>query len=726
MRRQHPVDRSGLSRFIYTVGGAAGEATIRRRAFILSRMSNHIPAPTPSSSSTGDLPAIGVLVLFLALLLGRLIWASPGYFLEDDIRDAFLPYVAQNFRSLLQGEFPLYNFHQYCGTPHFANGQSAALYLPIYPAALASYLVHGNVQFLTDFFSVGHLIMAGIGMFLLLRTIGSTRESALLAGMGWPLVGFNVIGAASWIFVSVFAAFLPWTLFLGIRLLQRPSFARFTLWSAVRAFYFYLGYVQFFVLGLIFEFPLLLFFALHRGFRLRRFLLLFTLSIIACAFLTAPLLFPMWNQTSISAARHQPLDYATFSSIRTIPELYALGLINPFTSFYETHLPIFDTGRFHRYSQEWCQPYLSHIGYLFLIGACFAVSGRFCRAGNLPLSPWIAPLAALFLLAFLWSTNAFGPLIYRIPVLDRFRWPFKLAVFANFFLFWIGALGVNRFFTTRNEGNRRGWLVVGILLIAGNAVAAFPPTLHRSFRNHADPLPLREPLLESFSQGRIVSVGFAAHDRETLPAMGFSYASLWGVDQFGGYDVLVPGTNQAITLNLNFHNSLAKLPLPLEYLRSWGVRWYIVAPYATAHQRWLRDNGLTVFAETPARTVFEDPRARPLVAWETGDALDGVSVRRTANALFIESNTTSARTLLLRYVFNPMFEAVLDDLPIEVAPNQLHQISVTIPPGRHRLVVKAADPWLSLGIIVLVGGLALFGFFARHPVFAGDEPISVS
>src|SRR6185369_7937425 len=105
--------------------------------------------------------------------------------------------------------------------------------------------------------------------------------------------------------------------------------------------------------------------------------------------------------------------------------------------------------------------------------------------------------------------------------------------------------------------------------------------------------PFTEPLKERFASGRIVSAGpDVVWDGErvvpgnSLPILGYNYAMLWGLQHFGGYEALLSGENFNASLRL-INNSIFNVApdtalnfstdVPLEYLRKWGVRWYVVA-----------------------------------------------------------------------------------------------------------------------------------------------------
>ncbi len=116
--------------------------------------------------------------------------------------------VLQNmqFRSfirtqLAQGEFPLWNPHQFSGIPFFAAGQHAVLY----PFSAIFYVMDLPAAY--GWYTVSQLWLAGVFMYLFLRALGAGRFGGAVAGITYQLSAFFVIsvvfpmiiGAAIWL-----------------------------------------------------------------------------------------------------------------------------------------------------------------------------------------------------------------------------------------------------------------------------------------------------------------------------------------------------------------------------------------------------------------------------------------------------------------------------------------------------------------------------------------------
>ena len=111
------------------------------------------------------LSIIATLSLFFLLLEHK----YPYYFLQDDNRHYFLPLFVHDYRSLLNGEIPFFNFHQLLGTPALAVGLPASLYPFVYLSVFLSKSLWGHYFAAIDILVFLHLIIAGIGLFILLQ-----------------------------------------------------------------------------------------------------------------------------------------------------------------------------------------------------------------------------------------------------------------------------------------------------------------------------------------------------------------------------------------------------------------------------------------------------------------------------------------------------------------------------------------------------------------------------
>ncbi|MDQ2798171.1 MAG: YfhO family protein [Armatimonadota bacterium] len=130
----------------------------------------------------------------------------------------FYPWRLFAAETLKSGYLPLWNPHQFCGTPFVANSQSAVFYpfnllfclLPVSRAFGISVLLH--------------LFLTGIFAYCFLRSpaLGLGRAASLVGAASWQLCHWQVAWLALPTFLCV-SAWLPLALLLTDRAVQRPS-----------------------------------------------------------------------------------------------------------------------------------------------------------------------------------------------------------------------------------------------------------------------------------------------------------------------------------------------------------------------------------------------------------------------------------------------------------------------------------------------------------------------
>ncbi len=116
-----------------------------------------------------------------------------------------------------QGEIPLWQPNQFSGTPFLANGQHSALY----PFSVIYYILPLESAF--GWFTVSQLWLAGGFMVVLVRGLGLSRFSALVAGVGYQLSSFFIVATVHPM-IQAGAAWLPLLLLMVEYMIQRKSF----------------------------------------------------------------------------------------------------------------------------------------------------------------------------------------------------------------------------------------------------------------------------------------------------------------------------------------------------------------------------------------------------------------------------------------------------------------------------------------------------------------------
>lgn len=158
-----------------------------------------------------------VLIFFRAPLL------FPAHFhIPYDLYGYHLPlsdYIAWSLRVF--HSLPWWNPYAYMGQPFFGNVQAAMFYPPTLASIMAGNLVFGKLPFyLLELQLAVHLIIAGLGTYLLLRII-NTSVAASLAGATIYALGAFFASQAQHLGVVSCAAWLPWFIAALYRLEQR-------------------------------------------------------------------------------------------------------------------------------------------------------------------------------------------------------------------------------------------------------------------------------------------------------------------------------------------------------------------------------------------------------------------------------------------------------------------------------------------------------------------------
>jgi len=316
------------------------------------------------------------------------------------------------------------------------------------------------------------------------------------------------------------------------------------------------------------------------------------------------------------------------------------------------------------------------------------------------------------LVCLLWSANALAPVEYRLPLLNRFRWHFKVGLLTSFYLTALGALGVAALYGSmakKPAAARTLWLALP--LCAFNALLVFLSRPDRSFSPSPDAIPLSEPHAASMREGRIFSLGYVSGVDHDPYSLGFNYASLWGLSHFSGYDAIVLKSNKDAVFGLNFlaaYNGVI-YPNAVEYFRKWNVRWYVVKKSEDA--RYCPQ--LAGFGIMPAfigekRVIYEDPKAAPLIT------VNRQPVPYSIKGPYLEIETDgNGGTLEAAILYNPYLSFKTGNGTIVPAETATHSISAQIPPGTARLRLVYANPWFNAGawtaaLTALAGLILLF------------------
>jgi O-antigen/teichoic acid export membrane protein len=139
---------------------------------------------------------------------------APHNALLDDLILQNYQWKTHTLNALRGGELPLWNAYTFAGAPFIAAGQHSMLYpLSVLYLILPLPAAYG-------WFTVLQLGVAGVFMFIFLRTFGLKRMSALFGGAAWQLSGFMLVSPVHPMIIAA-ASWLPLILAMCERIIQQ-------------------------------------------------------------------------------------------------------------------------------------------------------------------------------------------------------------------------------------------------------------------------------------------------------------------------------------------------------------------------------------------------------------------------------------------------------------------------------------------------------------------------
>ena len=428
-------------------------------------------APTRFMNSPTDiLPvAIGLLILFLwagtgawltyrrderrwdflcATLLAAMFAAFFGRTISGtvyqpadggDLVSFLFPIYRFAAHTISQGSLPLWNPHLYGGAPFITDIQAGFLY----PPNLLLFLLNPDFDYRwMQILSIGHFWWAGLGVYLLVRTLGHSRPAALLAGLAFGLCDILFIHLGNLNLVAVLS-WSGWILTACHRALTRRSLP----WAGVAAALFaianYAGHAQSsYFLGMAVGIYSLAVLTVQyweqlslgsRAVALRQALagLQYPAAIfILVALLSAPVILPSFEM--LPYTDRGQFDYQETVSYSLAPGPAFIGMLTP---------GFFGRGP-QNYWGSWDRVELPYAGLVTLLLA----AGSFLLpmpARRRELFPWLALALFGFAIALGGNTPIHGWLTRILPAYGSFRAPARIVVLWALSLSVLAAFGLD-------------------------------------------------------------------------------------------------------------------------------------------------------------------------------------------------------------------------------------------------------------------------------------------
>lgn len=379
---------------------------------------------------------LGTLGFFWRVVRGEVYQPADG----GDLVSFLYPTYRFAASQLSQWSLPLWNPHLYGGAPFISDIQAGFLY----PPNLLLFFFNPNFDYRwMQFLVQGHLYWAGLGLYVLLRTLPwgpdgqpVTRLAALFGGLAFQfsdpflthLGNLNLIAVLSW---------LPWVLAAYHRSLDRRSMG----WAAVAGLLFaistYAGHAQS-------SFYIALALGLYTvGWTVRRVQLRLmlddlrwtivhlALALLVAFLLTAPILLPALELSAYTA--RQELTYMESAAFSLAPP-QAIGLITP--------------GFFGRgpalYWSLWDRVETPYAGVATLLLAIAALFLFRHGADRRRIWIWVGMGGAGFLIALGIYTPVHGWLTGILPIFDQFRAPARALILWTLGITVLAGVGMDK------------------------------------------------------------------------------------------------------------------------------------------------------------------------------------------------------------------------------------------------------------------------------------------
>ena len=683
----------------------------KRVAELLGCAEELLPPPEPRFPLAW--PAFGFI--FVAALLAFLEIRQPYYFTQDDNAVQFLPVILQACREAFRGVFPNWNPYQLLGAPTASLGTYALTYPATYISYAVARFLLGN-EFLTlEVFAVLHLLAGFVAVYWAARSFGVRPSLSMLVSVCAILSGFALIASRSWYYMSPVFVWVPLMMAGMGRLPGTRSGLR---WIAgmgcVIGVFFHAGNVQMWSYAVIFlgiATALLLY---GRVIDWRRALHVALAGLLGLA-LSAMLLLPQFM--------------ATRDALRTAPMM--MGSVEPHL------LPFLFFGAWLRVpGWYWGGAEVVYSGTLFVVVSLLAVLtaipfrwGRAAIVRNF----WLI-CALIAVLCVLGRNGVLWPLQLHLPLLNKFRLPFKFLAFFNLFVGVGGAMILERLL--RRSRRARLWEAALVVLTCGLMVVHCVLTSTSFYHYCVPPYPALGDKVESVLKQAGTDYRLAAIVPLRSPAADYwrglphNLASIYRLHDLDGYDPLVqlePGAHRRQLLI----EGLSRQALP-EY----GVRFVLV--HRVAHQpefsddpgaNWM-ENYLTMApnvekaALSSGRLVYEDqslkilelPEARPLAFAEKSPQTPLPLQVDGSGASIAVSGLATGAPIVLNLQWRPEIQAYVNGHLVRTDQDAWGRITFRLPAAATAVRVRYAPPWGSgaLAGLVLLGTWVLAVRFAMR------------
>ncbi|MGD1049082.1 MAG: hypothetical protein ABR899_10090 [Candidatus Krumholzibacteriaceae bacterium] len=393
---------------------------------------------------------VAILVVLLCALMPEIVFQNKVFLVPD--AQAPMNFAAVGEKALADGTYPLWNPYIFCGMPSYA---SLSFTPYVYPPAFVTYLFQHYLRFPELSWLLFHYLMAGVGVYLLARSLGARSSASMLAGMSFMLMpGYVAIGSyghgsqACSIAYMPYALLLAWHIMRGQRRLAMSACLAIVLGFQMLRGHVQIAYYTYLLIGLLFIFEsIFLLRARQTSAVVKNFAFLAAAAAVAVG-IASVLLIPVQAYAAYSirgGGGAGGLDYGYATNWSLHPK-EMLTFIFPWAFGYG-------------YPTYWGEmPFTNYPNYLGIVTVAFALFALFFLRSR---AKWFLVVAAVC--STVLSFGKFFPLLYGpmfklLPYFNKFRVPVMALIIQQLAVVTLMALGVEEFLRRREEGSLPGWL----------------------------------------------------------------------------------------------------------------------------------------------------------------------------------------------------------------------------------------------------------------------------
>ena len=691
------------------------------------------------------LSAAVVTVFICILMLAVIEIRQPYFFLQDDNADSYICQYVYSLRSVSEGEFPYYNFNQLSGQPFLDKGQTGQLNVFVYAGGLLSKIFLGHLCGTVDFVASLYLIAGAVGMLLFIKKrLDVNYFIAVTGAIAWSFNSFSIYCGGNWLVSIILTGCLPW-LFLSTAYLYEHDGLKAILLAAVpKVFLFYCGHPQYFIYGIIFDYLYMVSYILvykDKGTRLKaegKFTLKYFLSGLAVTLWSLPLLGPMYSAMTSSTDRSGRFSLESFMLNRYKLKDLLSGLVFPINNYDITEFEEVDGVQVGVIDQiDALQRNMSHIGIILLVAVLIALvhlSGALKKKNPEVMSIYKMMLTFVpcGVIALLWGSSYwFNRIMYFVPIINRFRYPFKLIQYFLFFLILAACLSL-KIIIKETPSIRRKQTAAGVALVVFeiiNLTAVYIVQPGRFFGVYTrSEIPYREVWEDDFRNGRLVPVmahpdywdwnNLNEYDLPTRTAyddaatMRSNYPTYYGFESISGYDILLTAEQTFSNYNIRLNNDDIGGNIGdvydgmVEEMRRHAVNLYVTLPSNADYvESKLAPYGIIRLHEDEDHVLFYDEMAQPRAY--SGDDFAPVDLQVHVNYLTVTTPADfEGGSVTVNYVRDHRFVATIDGQPANITgSDDFSDMTVSgIPEGEHEIVFRFVENTFRICLAVTVSG----------------------